>query len=120
MQNGFRVFASLVPLTAHCTSQHSRQYKSVVVNGNVTKALRLLNTHIKEEKLIDKWRAAGTYIKPSHQRVIKQKETTQKLNKQKFKSMMYWVMQAKSRYLHRTNHCATVLQADDCLYGQRF
>lgn len=94
MQSGFRVFASLVPLL---TSQQSRQYKSVVVNGNVTKALRLLNTHIKEEKLIDKWRAAGTYIKPSHQRVIQQKETTKKLNKQKFKSMMYWVMQAKSR-----------------------
>lgn len=76
----------------------TRQYKAVVVNGNVTKAIRLLNTHMKEEKLVDKWRATQVYIKPSHQRVIQQKETKKKLNRQNFKTMMYWVMQAKSRY----------------------
>ncbi|KAL0026725.1 hypothetical protein WJX79_007609 [Trebouxia sp. C0005] len=37
------------------------------------------------------------YVKPSHQRVIQQKEAKKKLNRRKFKSMMYWVMQAKSR-----------------------
>lgn len=97
MQRGYRLLASLKPLAAQSTGQQTRQYKSIVVNGNVSKAMRQLNTHIKEEKLLDKWRAAEMYVKPSHQRVIQQKEAKKKLNRQKFKSMMYWVMQAKSR-----------------------
>ena len=101
MQGGYRLLASLMPLAAQSTGQQIRQYKSIVVNGNVSKAMRQLNTHIKEEKLLDKWRAAEVHVKPSHQRVIQQKEAKKKLNRQKFKSMMYWVMQAKSRYIQK-------------------
>lgn len=90
-----------MPLAAQSPGQQTRQYKSVVVNGNVSKAMRQLITHIKEEKLVDKWRAAEVYVKPSHQRVIQQKEAKKKLNRRKFKSMMYWVMQAKSRYIQK-------------------
>lgn len=97
MHTCFRTLATALPLLADCTAMQTRQYKAVVVNGNVTKAIRLLNTHIKEEKLIDKRRASQVYMKPSHQRVIKQKETDKRLNREKFKTMMYWVMQAKSR-----------------------
>ncbi|KAL3142719.1 hypothetical protein ABBQ38_003019 [Trebouxia sp. C0009 RCD-2024] len=97
MQSCFRALATALPHIADCTLMQTRQYKAVVVNGNVTKAIRLLNTHMKEEKLVDKWRATQVYIKPSHQRVIQQKETKKKLNRQNFKTMMYWVMQAKSR-----------------------
>ena len=91
----------------------TRQYKSVVVNGNVTKAIRLLNTHMKEEKLVDKRRAAQVYVKPSHQRVIQQKETKKKLNRQNFKTMMYWVMQAKSRLVPTppSTHSPHIVQA---------
>jgi len=101
MQGGYRLLAGLMPLAAQSTGQQIRQYKSIVFNGNVSKAMRQLNTHIKEEKLVDKWRAADIYVKPSHQRVIQQKEAKKKLNRQKFKSMMYWVMQAKSRYIQK-------------------
>lgn len=93
----FRTLATALPIVSDSTLAQSRQYKTVVVNNNCTKAVRLLNTHIKEEKLMDKWRAKTMYVKPSHQRVIKQKETEKRLNRQKFKNMMYWVMQAKSR-----------------------
>ena len=97
MQKGFRALATALPLITDCALSQSRHYKTVVVNNNCTKAIRLMNTHIKEEKLVDKWRASKMYVKPSHQRVIKQKETEKRLNRQKFKNMMYWVMQAKSR-----------------------
>ena len=76
----------------------TRTYKSVVINGNVSKALRLLNNHAKEEGLVDKWRSSKIYLKPSHKRVLQQKETEKKLKRQEFKTMMYWVMQAKSRF----------------------
>ncbi len=109
-QGYLRLLASTVPVTADYAFAQTRQYKAVVQNGNVTKALRQLTTHIKEEKLMDKWKAAKLYVKPSHQRVIQQKETKKKLNRQKFQSMMYWVMQAKSRYSCRT------LQANDWLW----
>lgn len=99
MQSCGRILANaVVPVAADCICVQTRQYKAVVMNNNVTKAMRLLNTHVKEEKLTDKWRAAKLYTKPSHQRVIQEKETQKKLNRQKFKSMMYWVMQAKSRF----------------------
>ncbi len=117
MQGGYRLLASLMPLAAQSTGQQIRQYKSVVVNGNVSKAMRQLNTHIKEEKLLDKWRAAEIYVKPSHQRVIQQKEAKKKLNRRKFKSMMYWVMQAKSR-LYTKAVAFTVLVA--CMFLQTF
>lgn len=97
MQTCWRTLATALPQLTDCTMMQARQYKAVVVNGNVTKAIRVLNTHIKEEKLIDKRRATQVYMKPSHQRVIKQKETEKRLNRQNFKTMMYWVMQAKAR-----------------------
>lgn len=97
MQTYLRTLAKALPELTDCTLMQTRRYKAVVVNGNVTKAIRLLNTHIKAEKLIDKRRASQVYTKPSHQRVIKEKETEKRLNKQNFKTMMYWVMQAKSR-----------------------
>ena len=99
MQNYLRILAKALPELTDYTSTQTRHYKAVVVNGNVTKAIRVLNTHIKEEKLIDKKRASQVYTKPSHQRVIKQKETEKRLNRQNFKTMMYWVMQAKSRWV---------------------
>ena len=95
--NGSWTLARALPLLIECASMQTRQYKAVVINGNVSKAIRALNNHLKEEKLIDKWRASKAYMKPSHQRVVQKKETEHKLNKQKFKTMMYWVMQAKSR-----------------------
>ena len=97
VQTCLGTLAKALPGLTDCTLMQTRQYKAVVVNGNVTKAIRLLNTHIKEEKLIDKRRASQVYMKPSHQRVIKQKETEKRLSRQNFKAMMYWVMQAKSR-----------------------
>jgi len=75
----------------------TRDYKSVVVNGNVSKALRQLSNHTKEEKLLDKWRSSQAYMKPAHKRVLQQKETEKKLKREQFKVMMHWVMQAKSR-----------------------
>lgn len=97
MHMRFRALAIALPTLADFASIQTRQYKGVVVNGNVTKAVRLMNNHVKDEKLADKWRASKVYVKPSHQRVVKQKETEKRLNRQKFKTMMYWVMQAKSR-----------------------
>lgn len=107
MQSCFRALAITVPQLADCSLMQTRQYKAVVVNGNVTRAIRNLNVHIKEEKLVDKWRAKLVYMKPAHQRVIKQKETKKKLNRQNFKTMMYWVMQAKSRLVLIFSHCLT-------------
>lgn len=96
-QTCLRTLARVLPELTDCALMQTRQYKAVVVNGNVTKAIRLLNVHTKEEKLTDKRRASQVYMKPSHQRVIKQKETEKRLSRQNFKTMMYWVMQAKSR-----------------------
>lgn len=94
----FRLLAaSWQVLPTKCLLSQTRNYKSVVINGNVTKALRLLNNHAREEKLIDKWRSAQVFTKPSHKRVLQQKETDKKLKREQFKAMMHWVMQAKSR-----------------------
>lgn len=82
--------------TEHLLNQ-TRNYKSVVLNGNVTKALRQLSNHTRDEKLLDKWRSAQIYVKPAHKRVLQQKETAKKLKREDFKTMMHWVMQAKSR-----------------------
>lgn len=92
-----RLLTSLLGWAANQNATQTRQYRVPVVNGNVNKAMRNLINHIKDEKLADKWKATKQYIKPSHQRVIQQKETQQRINKEKFKTMMYWVMQAKSR-----------------------
>lgn len=107
MQTYLRTLAKTLPELTECTLMQTRQYKAVVVNGNVTKAIRLLNIHVKEEKLVDKRRAAQVHIKPSHQRVIKQKETEKRLSRQNFKTMMYWVMQAKSRLVVVHGNCCS-------------
>ena len=69
----------------------------MVVNGNVTKAIRVLNTHVKEEKLIDKRRAAQVYLETFTSKSHQGEGNREKAKQAKLQDHDVLGMQAKAR-----------------------
>ena len=65
--------------------------------GEEGRAWQNMKKIAKENRLQDKWQRSQHYMKPAAQRVQQQKETGKRLEKARFRQLMYWVGMAKER-----------------------